>query len=148
MLDCAAFMIMLWPMHIRLSSALHAQLLAQADAAHPNECCGLLFGDDLAIRRIQPTRNVADDPARRFEIDPSALIAAERAMRQGGDRLIGHYHSHPNGSAEPSSCDAASAASDGRLWLVTAGGHITVWRAQDGGGVWGAFVPVALTLAD
>lgn len=139
---------MLWPMQIRLSSALHAQLLAQAHASHPDECCGLLFGDDQRVRRIQPAANVADDPSRTFEIDPSALIAAERAMRQGGERLIGHYHSHPNGRAEPSARDAASAASDGRLWLVIAAGRITAWRAIDAGAICGAFDPVELMLAD
>lgn len=138
---------MLWPMQIGLSSALHAQLLAQAKAAHPDECCGLLFGDDHHVLRIQPTANVAADPTHTFEIDPSAVIAAERAMRQGGERMIGHYHSHPNGRAEPSSCDAASAALNGRLWLVIASGRITAWRATAGGAVCGAFDPVALAPA-
>lgn len=145
-------------MQVRLSSALHAHLLAQADDAHPRECCGLLFGDDECIHRIAPTANVSDDPERAFEIDPVALIAAERAMRQdshnlggdkpGGERLIGHYHSHPNGRAEPSPCDAESAAADGRLWLVIAGGAITCWRANRGGALLNAFDPVTLLLTD
>lgn len=139
---------MLWPMQVRLSSALRARLLALADAAHPLECCGLLFGDDRTIDRIQPAANVALDPAGAFEIDPAALIAAEREMRQGGERLIGHFHSHPNGRAEPSPCDARSATFDGRLWLVIAGGEITGWRAIRGGALLDAFDPVALQPAD
>lgn len=139
---------MLWPMQVMLSSALHAQMLALAQAAHPHECCGLLFGDDATIRRIQPAANVSDAPDRAFEIDPAALIAAERAMRQGGERLIGHYHSHPNGRAEPSPCDATSAAADGRLWLVIAGPAITGWHAQSAGAWLGRFDPVDLVLAD
>lgn len=123
-------------------------MLALAQAAHPKECCGLLFGDDSAIRRIQPVANVSDTPERAFEIDPAALIAAERAMRQGGERLIGHYHSHPNGRSAPSPCDAASAAADGRLWLVIAGPAITGWRAQPAGALLGRFDPVDLVLAD
>lgn len=138
----------LWPMQVRLSSALHAQLLTAARAAHPRECCGLLFGDDGAIHRLAPTANVSDDPARAFEIDPAALIAAERAMRKGGGRLIGHYHSHPNGRSEPSPRDAASAAPDGRLWLIVADDHVTAWRALEGGALLKMFDPVALHLAD
>ena len=89
-------------MPVLLSSALHAQLLAHAASAHPLECCGLLLGSDQEIETARPCANVADDPATGFEIDPAALIAAERAMRQGGKRLIGHYHSHPNGRSAPS----------------------------------------------
>ncbi|WP_188513847.1 M67 family metallopeptidase [Blastomonas aquatica] len=134
-------------MQVSLSSALHAQLLAAARAAHPHECCGLLFGDDAAVHRIAPTPNVSQDPSRAFEIEPGALIAAERAMRQGGDRLIGHYHSHPNGRAEPSPRDAADAAADDRLWLIIAGDIITAWRAVAQGVLLDRFDPVALHLA-
>ncbi len=135
-------------MPVLLSSALHAQLLAHAAATHPLECCGLLLGNDGAINMVQPCPNVADDPATGFEIDPVALIAAERTMRQGGAQLIGHYHSHPNGRSEPSPRDAASAAADGRLWLIVAAGEVTAWRAVRGGARHGAFEPVALRLSD
>lgn len=137
---------MLWPMPVMLSSALHAQMLAHAAAADPAECCGLLFGPGEAILRIAPATNVSEDPGRAFEIDPAVLIAAERAMRQGGERIIGHYHSHPNGRAEPSPRDAAAAALDGRLWIVIAGGQITAWRAIQGGALLGCFDPVPLHL--
>lgn len=137
---------MLWPMQVMLSSALHAQMLAHAEAAGPHECCGLLFGCGDTIHRAAPAPNVSDVPERAFEIDPSVLIAAERAMRRGGDAIIGHYHSHPNGRAEPSPCDAAAAAFDGRLWLVIAGGQITAWRATSAGALLGAFDPIALQL--
>jgi proteasome lid subunit RPN8/RPN11 len=135
---------MLWPMPVQLSSALHQQLLGEAEAAHPHECCGLLFGTPDRIEQARPCRNVADDPARTFEIDPAALIAAERAARNGGARLIGHYHSHPNGRAEPSPRDAADAARDGRLWLIIAAGQIGAWRAVVGGALYDAFDPLEI----
>ena len=52
------------------------------------------------------------------------------------------------GSAKSSSREAASAAADGRLWLIVAGDTITGWRAMDGGALHDAFDPVALTLLD
>lgn len=139
---------MLWPMQVMLSSALHAQLLAQAQAALPKECCGLLLGSGSTIDRITPAPNVSDTPERAFEIDPATLIAAERAMRRGGDNIIGYYHSHPNGRAEPSPHDAAAAACDGRLWLVIAHSQITAWRTIRGGALLDVFDPVSLRLAD
>lgn len=135
---------MLWPMQVSLSSSLHALLLSQARATHPLECCGLLFGDNDRVLRIEPAANVSPDPERAFEIDPVRLIAAERAMRHGGERVVGYYHSHPNGRAEPSPCDARASAGDGRLWLIVAGDALTGWRANPGGRMLGAFDSVAI----
>lgn len=106
--------------------------VASAAAASPDhEICGLLFGDDQRIAEARATRNVAHDPATAFEIDPAALLAALRAQRAGGARLIGHYHSHPRGPAEPSARDLA-ASEPGPLWLIAGAGEIRAWRAADG----------------
>lgn len=135
-------------MKVLLSSALHRQLLSEAAMAHPHECCGLLFGTAGRVDTAQACTNVADDPARTFEIAPTDLIAAERAARGGGPTLIGYYHSHPNGRAEPSERDATDAARDGRLWLIIAGREITAWYANEAGAVHGAFDPLEIVLPD
>ncbi|MFM5885339.1 MAG: M67 family metallopeptidase, partial [Novosphingobium sp.] len=75
-----------------------------------------------------PAANVHPDPARHFEIDPAALIAAHKAERGGGPQLLGYYHSHPNGRADPSPSDRAQAAGDGRLWAIIANDAVLVWR--------------------
>lgn len=110
-------------------SALTAMLAAARDAA-PLEACGLLLGTGPCIERAVPAANVAPDPARHFEIDPAALIAAHRAARDGqgqGQQVLGYFHSHPNGLARPSATDAQSAARDGRVWIIVANGVITCW---------------------
>lgn len=117
---------------VGISSGLLDRLLAEAAAAPAIEVCGLLFGDDRGIAGASACRNVADTPATSFEIDPAALIAAHRAMRSGGPRLIGHYHSHPGGQPDPSPRDAA-AATAGDLWLILGAGEARLWRAVDGG---------------
>lgn len=114
-----------------------------ADCA-PREACGLLFGDGDAITGFQATENVAEDPERRFEIDPVALFAALRAERAGGPKIVGYWHSHPSGDATPSATDAAMAAPDGKLWLIVAGEVMTLWRARQGGALHGRFDPVNL----
>ena len=88
----------------------------------------MLFGAD-GVDRASVTANVSDDPTRRFEIDPTALIAALKAERAGGERVIGYWHSHPSGDATPSATDAAMAAADGKLWVIVAGETVTAWRA-------------------
>ncbi|EZP51501.1 M67 family metallopeptidase [Sphingomonas sp. RIT328] len=130
-----------------IASDLIDRIRCEAAACPDAEVCGLLFGDDAAITAIRPCRNVAADPARWFEIDPAALLAAHRAARGGGPRLIGHYHSHPSGIARPSPRDAASAPPDGALWLIVAGGTVRGWRAVAGGPVEGRFAPVPLRIA-
>jgi proteasome lid subunit RPN8/RPN11 len=108
-------------------------MIAEAARAHPAEACGLLLGErsrgQERITAITPTANVAADPARHFEIDPAALIAAHRAERLAeGPVLLGWYHSHPSGDATPSAADQASAPRDGRLWAIVAAGTVRLWR--------------------
>jgi proteasome lid subunit RPN8/RPN11 len=118
-------------MTVAISRSLLEQIMALA-AASRDEICGLLLGRDDAIEAILPTANVALDPARHFELDPAALIAAYRAARKGGPAVIGHYHSHPSGVAAPSEIDRACAAPDGSLWLIIGGREATLWRAGPG----------------
>lgn len=127
-----------------IASDLVRQILEAAAATPHEEVCGLLFGTTDTILRAQPCRNVAADPARWFEIDPAALIAAHRATRSGGPAIVGWYHSHPTGLAQPSPRDAASAAPDGMLWLIAAGGALRAWRAVEHGPVEGRFEAVRL----
>lgn len=117
-----------------------------ADAA-PQEACGLLFGAPDRITGWQAVENVAEEPERRFEIEPGALFAALRAERAGGPKILGYWHSHPGGDATPSVTDAAMAQPDGKLWLVVTGEGETLWRAEDSGPLHGRFTPVELILA-
>lgn len=118
-------------MGIAIARRLIEQILAEAGNAPDREICGLLFGDSTAITAIRATANVAEDPARSFEVDPRALFAALRAERAGGAKIVGHYHSHPIGPAAPSQRDA-DASEPGSLWLIVAGGEATLWIAEAG----------------
>ena len=57
----------------------------------------------------------------RFEIDPLTHIKAQKLARLRGSEIIGCYHSHPNGRAEPSATDLAGAGAEDFLWLIAAG---------------------------
>jgi len=99
-----------------LPSAFRSQILAEARIAYPRECCGLLEGSAEHITALHPTRNLAGRPDR-FEIDP----AEQFRLRREGRRIVGCYHSHPGGRAEPSPRDAEQASEAGFLWLICAG---------------------------
>lgn len=128
-------------MEIALDPSAFAAMIAHAKAARPREACGLLFGDAAMVRRAEPSRNVAADPERAFEIEPQALFAAQRGARAG---WLGWYHSHPNGRMAPSAVDAAAAHEDGRLWLIVVDDAIAAFRARAGGAAHGRFDLVAL----
>jgi desampylase len=119
-------------MDLEVTSGTIATLLEEATRAHPRECCGLLLGKGNRVALAQPAANVHPDPESHFEIDPKALIAAHRAARGGGLELLGYYHSHPGGRAEPSAADQAAASGDGRIWAIVAGGEVRFWRDQPG----------------
>ena len=118
---------------VPIATQLIAALRAEADLAHPLEACGLLLGRGHRIERVIPARNVHPDPETHFEIDPQALIDAIRAARGGGPEVLGYYHSHPSGPAEPSATDREQAPGDGRIWAIVGEGDVTFWRDDEGG---------------
>ena len=130
-------------MAIEVASRFIAELLDEAKNAGEEECCGLLLGRGERVEKVQPAENVADNPARHFEIDPAALLAAHKAARQGGPDLIGYYHSHPDGHPLPSATDCEHTSGDGRVWAIIASGQVTFWRDGKNG-----FVQEAVMLAD
>ena len=104
----------------------------------------MLFGAPDRVTDWQAVENVAEEPERRFEIEPGALFAALRAERAGGPKIVGYWHSHPGGDATPSVTDAAMAQPDGKLWLIVTQEGEKLWRAEDRGPLHGRFTPVEL----
>jgi proteasome lid subunit RPN8/RPN11 len=107
-----------------LNVAQAARIEAEARRAFPREACGLLLGtrDEAGrahVARVVPAPNTASGPDR-FEIDPALLLALHREARGAGEAIVGHYHSHPNGSPAPSARDLAEAAWPGLVWLIAA----------------------------
>ena len=120
-------------MVVELTSGVTATLLEEAAREHPRECCGLLLGKGARVETVCVAANVHSEALRQFEIDPQTLISAHRAARSGGPQVLGYYHSHPNGRAEPSPTDRAAASGDGRIWAIVAAGTVTWWRDRPGG---------------
>jgi proteasome lid subunit RPN8/RPN11 len=115
---------------VELPAALADAIRAEARRAAPHECCGLLEGvrtsDGFIIQALHPARNLSDDPDR-FAIDPRDHFSALRAARANRRAIIGCYHSHPRGRAEPSVSDRTGAEEDNFLWLIAAGGAVNAF---------------------
>jgi len=101
-----------------------AAIVAHAEAAYPEEACGLIVGRRkprgvAEAARIEPSANVAAERRRdRFEVDPALRFKVERGLRGSRDAIIGHYHSHPDHPALPSGSDLASAYEPELAWLI------------------------------
>lgn len=122
-------------MRVILPHTLRAQILREAQDAYPRECCGLIEGlreaENFRITALYPACNLAD-AADRFEIDPRDQFAAYKAARAQGRAIIGCYHSHPNGRAEPSVTDLAGAAEENFLWLIASNPDVNAYVYSDG----------------
>ena len=116
------------PVMLRIGPAERAILREQAQLAYPKECCGLLIGREdgggLRVTRVQPSVNQdPDGGARAFEVDPALILSWHRQLRGTAERIIGHYHSHPNEPARPSPTDLERAWEPGMIWLILAVGR-------------------------
>lgn len=126
---------------IALSREHLASLRAAAEAAYPEECCGLVVGTVAAegarASRTVASPNVAADRRRSFEIDPRVLFRCQRELRGTPERVIAAYHSHPDGRAAPSERDLAMALDPDLIWLIVAvaggrAGAINAYRLAEG----------------
>ena len=139
---------------VRLSPEQLRAIERAAEAAYPEEACGLLVGrsrpdEGYCVSAVEASANVAEPPrTRRFEVDPKLRLRLERELRESPESVVGVYHSHPNGSAEPSETDRSMIFEPDMIWLITAvadgrAGATTGWQPSDDGS---AFLPLGLDL--
>jgi len=102
----------------------HAYDVICADAVErlPRESCGLLIGlgrDVITVDQAVISKNLADG-VDRFLIDPQLQFDWMRKLRGHSLRVVGHFHSHPNGVCEPSANDLEMAIDPDLIWVIAA----------------------------
>jgi proteasome lid subunit RPN8/RPN11 len=117
-------------------------------STYPHEGCGALVGSVVngttRISSVVPMKNI--ELARgndRFVLDPAAYAALENklSVQDDGTRIIGFFHSHPDGLSRPSSVDlemARGVFEFARMFYVYAiqpttrngAGELTFWRLK------------------
>jgi proteasome lid subunit RPN8/RPN11 len=93
---------------LELTQEQAASLVAHAQEAFPNECCGLLAGRQGRVKRIFRGTNVDKSPYT-YLMDPKEQLAAFKEMEAAGLDLLAIYHSHTHTAAYPSKTDVAKA---------------------------------------
>ncbi|NQV99190.1 MAG: M67 family metallopeptidase [Rhodospirillales bacterium] len=116
---------------IRIPAACLKAIVDAAEGAYPAECCGLLVGTSngatsVEVSRVVASPNLADGNGNdRFEVDPQIRFNVMKELDQAAQsdgtqqRIIGHYHSHPNHPAQPSETDLKMAYEPDLIWIIT-----------------------------
>ncbi len=97
---------------LRISRALHDDVIAHCRRAYPKEACGILAGavSDGPVAQMYPMQNVEDSPIS-YAMDPKEQLQLEKQMRSRGQRMLAIFHSHTASEAYPSSVDVRLAIS-------------------------------------
>ncbi|MGE0493742.1 MAG: Mov34/MPN/PAD-1 family protein [Vulcanimicrobiota bacterium] len=93
-----------------------------ARAAYPGEACGFLVGEE-EVEQVWPAENLALEG---YRIEDEEHLRAQLRARRLGKRILGYYHSHPDGMAVPSQSDHERAWPD-LIYLI-----IPVWGGCPG----------------
>src|SRR5581483_2232865 len=91
---------------LRLTTEVHARMVAHCLDGFPLEACGLIAGDPAlnSATVCYPTRNEAQS-AKLYTVDPRDYLKADRDAEARGIEIIGVFHSHTHTEAYPSPTD-------------------------------------------
>jgi proteasome lid subunit RPN8/RPN11 len=90
---------------VKIPQDLYEQILDQARAEAPNECCGMIASRDGEAVTVYPAANAAASPPYAYEIDSADLYRIQMAIEDDGLDLGAIYHSHPRSEPVPSQTD-------------------------------------------
>jgi proteasome lid subunit RPN8/RPN11 len=120
---------------MRIARSMLDQMVAQARAEAPNECCGIVGARDGRAVAMYPVRNAAASPLR-YEIDPKDQLRVFEALDEAELEIGAIYHSHTRSAPEPSQTDINLAFYPDAVYVIlgVAGEEddVRAWRIADG----------------
>ena len=102
---------------MQIDRALLEQIVAQARAEAPNECCGIIASREGKAVSVHPARNTAASPLR-YEMDGMEQYRIQTAIEDAGHDLGAIYHSHTRTAPYPSQTDINLAFYPEALYLI------------------------------
>ena len=102
-------------MKVRVKPDCQEEMNLHAEEAFPEECCGFMLGtesedgtrDISEVYKIINTKE--ENRERRYLIEPTEQLKAERHARENQLDVLGVYHSHPNHPSQASEFDRVHA---------------------------------------
>lgn len=80
------------------------EMIAHAKEEAPNECCGVIAGQNGAAVKLFRARNSEASPYR-YSVDSNDLFRIHRECESNGWGFLAIYHSHTASKAYPSATD-------------------------------------------
>ena len=102
---------------MRIPRTIYDELLEHAHDEAPNECCGLIGGEDEVAKTVYRARNAEASPLR-YNLDPQDQFRIMTEMEERGEDLSAIYHSHTASPAYPSQTDINLAAYPDTVYLI------------------------------
>jgi [CysO sulfur-carrier protein]-S-L-cysteine hydrolase len=102
---------------VRIPKAIYEEMVRHAREDAPNECCGLIGGEDGAAKTLYRARNAEASPLR-YNLDPQDQFRIMTEMEERGEELSAIYHSHTGSPAYPSQTDINLAAYPDTVYLI------------------------------
>jgi proteasome lid subunit RPN8/RPN11 len=91
-------------MTLSLPQSFIDEIIAHAQADAPNECCGIIAGQDGRAVKLFRAKNSEASPYR-YNVEPKDLFRIYRECDENGWGFLGIYHSHTASEAYPSPTD-------------------------------------------
>jgi proteasome lid subunit RPN8/RPN11 len=109
---------------MKLARDLYDEIVDQARAEAPNECCGMVATRDGKAVKVYPALNAAASPLR-YEMDGAEQYRIQMAIDDAGLDLGAIYHSHTRSEPVPSQTDINLAFYPDALYIIVglAGGE-------------------------
>ena len=92
-------------------------MLEQARAAAPIECCGILAGRNGRAEKLYKMAN-AEHRCDHFMMEPEQQFEAVKDIRSSSLDMLAIYHSHPETPARPSEEDIRLALTPGVVYVI------------------------------
>jgi proteasome lid subunit RPN8/RPN11 len=120
---------------LQFDRALLEEIVAQARAEAPNECCGIIAAHDGKAVSVHPARNAAASPLR-YEMDGMEQYRIQTAIEDAGHQLGAIYHSHTRTAPFPSQTDINLAFYPEALYVIVGvkdeEPDVRAWRIENG----------------
>jgi proteasome lid subunit RPN8/RPN11 len=94
---------------LKLPQAHVDEIIAHAREDAPNECCGIIAGNNGDATKLYRAINAEASPFR-YSVDPKDLLRIYRDIESNDWDVLGIYHSHTHTEAYPSPTDVRLAA--------------------------------------
>jgi proteasome lid subunit RPN8/RPN11 len=103
---------------MKLGRNLYGQIVEQARAEAPAECCGMIASRAGVAEHVYPATNAAASPPYAYEIDSADLYRIQMAIDDAGLDLGAIYHSHPRSEPVPSQTDINLAFYPDAIYII------------------------------